>query len=288
MRYGDLGGRGRVYDSSGELILMKGEVPMGKAVLRFGVYRSLPSSKPFLLDFYDGSVFLSDRRLAGIRRPDPRKAALARLSYTADMDVLETADRTRMVLEKGGFEFFSVRLDEVLRAAHFHPPPRSPFIRGRRADAGESMGRSVPTYRLKLEELIAGLGDYRRALREEDRRAFDALMNRARRYASAAGFQASSDPMETALLSMLVGIEKELGALRGEAAGDGTAAASLRAGGPPRAAPAPGPAQAAPAGGPTQAAAPQEPPYTAPLEKPPQPAPARAPPQKAPAGGCPP
>ena len=81
------------------------------------------------------------------------------------------------------------------------------------------MGRSVPTYRMKLEELIAELVDYRRALREEDRRAFDALMNRARRYASAAGFQASSDPMETALLSMLVGIERELEELKREAPG---------------------------------------------------------------------
>ena len=87
------------------------------------------------------------------------------------------------------------------------------------------MGRSVPTYRMKLEELIAELGDYRRALREEDRRAFDALMNRARRYASAAGFQASSDPMETAFLSMLVGIEKELESLKREAASAGTGAA---------------------------------------------------------------
>ena len=99
------------------------------------------------------------------------------------------------------------------------------------------MGRSVPTYRMKLEELIAELGDYRRALREEDRKAFDALMNRARRYASAAGFQASSDPMETAMLSMLVGIEKELEALKRDAAAAGTDAAS-----PPEA----GSAQAAP------------------------------------------
>jgi hypothetical protein len=74
---------------------------------------------------------------------------------------------------------------------------------------------------MKLEELIAELGDYRQALREDDRRAFDALMNRARRYASAAGFQASSDPMETALLSMLLGIEKELEALKREASGPG-------------------------------------------------------------------
>ena len=76
------------------------------------------------------------------------------------------------------------------------------------------MGRSVPTYRMKLEELIAELAPYRRALREEDRAAFDALMNRARRYASAAGYQASSDPMETAVLSMLLGLERELERLR--------------------------------------------------------------------------
>ena len=95
----------------------------------------------------------------------------------------------------------------------------------------------MPTYRMKLEELIAELGDYRRALREEDRRAFDALMNRARRYASAAGFQASSDPMETALLSMLVGMEKELEALRREAEADGAEATAPRATGPRQAAP---------------------------------------------------
>ena len=77
------------------------------------------------------------------------------------------------------------------------------------------MGRSVPTYRMKLEELIAELAPYRRALREEDRPAFDALMNRARRYASAAGYQASADPMETAVLSMLLGLEKEMDALKG-------------------------------------------------------------------------
>ena len=80
------------------------------------------------------------------------------------------------------------------------------------------MGRSVPTYRMKLEELIAELAPYRRALREEDRAAFDALMNRARRYASAAGYQAAADPMETAMLSMLLGLERELEGLRGKAA----------------------------------------------------------------------
>ena len=81
------------------------------------------------------------------------------------------------------------------------------------------MGRSVPTYRMKLEELIAELSPYRRALREDDRAAFDALMNRARRYASAAGYQSSADPMETAMLSMLLGLEKEMETLKRRAEG---------------------------------------------------------------------
>jgi hypothetical protein len=76
------------------------------------------------------------------------------------------------------------------------------------------MGRSVPTYRMKLEELIAEYGQYRRALRAEDRLAFDALMNKARRYASASGYQTPADPMDTVFLSILLGIQHELDELR--------------------------------------------------------------------------
>ena len=119
MRYGDLGGRGRVYDDTGKPILLKSEAVKGKAVLRFGVYKSLLSSKPFILDFYEGTVYLTDRRIVGIRKPDPKAAALARLSYTADMDVLETADRMKLVLEKGGFEFFSVGFDEIMKVRKY-------------------------------------------------------------------------------------------------------------------------------------------------------------------------
>lgn len=76
------------------------------------------------------------------------------------------------------------------------------------------MGRSVPTYRETLEQVIAGWAPFRRALRKEDAEAFDALMDRARRHASAASYQASSDPVETALLAMLLEQEKELRGLR--------------------------------------------------------------------------
>jgi len=72
-------------------------------------------------------------------------------------------------------------------------------------------GRSVPTYRMTLEEIISDWKEFRRALRREDREAFDALVNRARQHSSAASYQASADPVETIFLSMLVDMEKELG-----------------------------------------------------------------------------
>jgi len=41
------------------------------------------------------------------------------------------------------------------------------------------MGRTVPSFRMLLEEIIAELSDFRRALRDEDRTAFDRMMNKA-------------------------------------------------------------------------------------------------------------
>ena len=56
--------------------------------------------------------------------------------------------------------------------------------------------------------------DFRRALRKEDRDAFDSLMNNARMHASASTYAISLDPVESALLSMLLEHEKELLELR--------------------------------------------------------------------------
>jgi len=52
--------------------------------------------------------------------------------------------------------------------------------------------------------------DFRRALRKDDREAFDSLMNCARMHASASTYAISLDPVESALLSMLLEHEKEL------------------------------------------------------------------------------
>ncbi len=72
------------------------------------------------------------------------------------------------------------------------------------------MGRTVPTYRLALESMAQQWNDFRRALRKDDREAFDSLMNSARRHASASTYAISLDPVESALLSMLLEHEKGL------------------------------------------------------------------------------
>jgi dihydroxyacetone kinase-like predicted kinase len=76
------------------------------------------------------------------------------------------------------------------------------------------MGRTVPTYRMTLESIIQGWADFRRALSREDREAFDAMVNRARMHSSASTYAAFSDPVEGALLSILLEQEKEIRRLK--------------------------------------------------------------------------
>src|SRR3990172_6061114 len=47
-----------------------------------------------------------------------------------------------------------------------------------------NMGRTVPSFRMLLEGIIEELSVFRRALRGEDKEAFDSLMNKAREHAS--------------------------------------------------------------------------------------------------------
>ncbi len=61
-----------------------------------------------------------------------------------------------------------------------------------------------------MEELSA----FRRALREEDRAAFDSLMNMARQHASSCTVSPLLDPMEAVFLSILVEQQKEISSLR--------------------------------------------------------------------------
>jgi dihydroxyacetone kinase-like predicted kinase len=76
------------------------------------------------------------------------------------------------------------------------------------------MGRTVPTYRLTLESIIQSWSEYRRALPRDDREVFDKMVNRARMHASASTYAAFTDPVEGALLSILLEQEKEIRRLR--------------------------------------------------------------------------
>ena len=76
------------------------------------------------------------------------------------------------------------------------------------------MGRTVPSFRLYLDSLASQWKNFRRALRKEDRDAFDEVLNLARRLASASSYQAPPDPMDAVLLSIAVEQQKEINHLR--------------------------------------------------------------------------
>lgn len=77
------------------------------------------------------------------------------------------------------------------------------------------MGRTVPSFRMLLEEMIDEFSVFRRALHGEDKDAFDSLMNKARKHASSWMVAPTLDPMDAVFLSILVEQEKELNLLRG-------------------------------------------------------------------------
>lgn len=67
---------------------------------------------------------------------------------------------------------------------------------------------------MTLESIIRDLGDYRRALTEGDREAFDEMMRKARIHASASTYAAFLDPMDGVLISILLEQEKSIRALK--------------------------------------------------------------------------
>lgn len=78
------------------------------------------------------------------------------------------------------------------------------------------MGRTVPSFRNLLDEIIQELSVFRRALRGEDKIAFDDLMNKAREHASSCTVAPVLEPMDAFFLSILVEQQKELNSLREE------------------------------------------------------------------------
>jgi hypothetical protein len=78
----------------------------------------------------------------------------------------------------------------------------------------DNMGRTIPSFRMMLEGIVEELSSFRRALRGEDRFAFDRLMNKARAHASSCTVAPLLEPMDAVFLSILVEQEKEISELR--------------------------------------------------------------------------
>jgi hypothetical protein len=76
------------------------------------------------------------------------------------------------------------------------------------------MLRTVPSFRMLLEEIIMELSLFRRALRGEDKIAFDSLMNKAREHVSSCTVTPMLEQMGAVFLSILVEQQKETSSLK--------------------------------------------------------------------------
>lgn len=76
------------------------------------------------------------------------------------------------------------------------------------------MGRTVPSFRNQLEQIIEELSVYRRALRGEEKIVFDDMMNKTRQHASSCTLVPSFDPFSCMLLSIILEQEKEIKLLK--------------------------------------------------------------------------
>lgn len=71
------------------------------------------------------------------------------------------------------------------------------------------MGRTNSTYRNHLDNFIDRFKPFRRGLRKENKKHLDALWEKAHSYAQAGAYLNSSNPGMPALISMLLGVQKE-------------------------------------------------------------------------------
>jgi hypothetical protein len=75
------------------------------------------------------------------------------------------------------------------------------------------MGKTVPAYRMALEEEISRWSGFARALRTSDREAFDELMDMCRSFASAGGNATNPILFEPFAMSIILGQQKRILAL---------------------------------------------------------------------------
>jgi len=72
------------------------------------------------------------------------------------------------------------------------------------------MGRTIPSWRIIVEQEIEKMSKFKQFLRTEDQAVFEDLLNQCKLYASAAGVLASSVKEFPLLLSMLFAHHKKL------------------------------------------------------------------------------
>lgn len=78
------------------------------------------------------------------------------------------------------------------------------------------MGKTVPTFRKALEKEIESWKEFRKALRKEEREAFDKLIESSKRHTSAGGQANKPDPFQAMFMSILLDHRKEISKLREE------------------------------------------------------------------------
>lgn len=76
------------------------------------------------------------------------------------------------------------------------------------------MGRTVPSYRQALEAEITRWEGFRKALRSDDLKNFDKMMNACRMYASAGSMATRPILAEAMFMSVLLSQQKELTEIR--------------------------------------------------------------------------
>ena len=76
--------------------------------------------------------------------------------------------------------------------------------------AGESMGRTIPSWRIIVEQEIVAMSRFKQFLGPEDRAVFDDLLNQCKLYAPYAGALASPVREVPLLLSMIFAQHKRL------------------------------------------------------------------------------
>ena len=75
------------------------------------------------------------------------------------------------------------------------------------------MGRTVPTWRNRVESELTALNAFRRALNSSDRKALDELLNGVRNRRAAGGILPSIDVWKPMLISMILESYKKIAEL---------------------------------------------------------------------------